>query len=255
MPVPFAHTLAMSSHPHILVVSDAASSAPLCAYLRGFRFEVTALTSSAELLTQLARERFDLVVLDLKLPGSGLGLLRALRAASATAIIVLGDLASATDRVVGLEMGADDCLDQPFVNRELVARIQTVLRRTRGASMQATHAGMPTDLIRFDGWELQRSERKLRSPAGQPVSLSNAEFRLLDTFLKAPRRVVSRDQLASQARDCATGDFARSIDLLVSRLRQKLAGQSGDNTLICTVRGLGYRFDARSVEGAASHAA
>jgi two-component system OmpR family response regulator len=104
-------------------------------------------------------------------------------------------------------------------------------------------------VVRFDGWQLQRSERRLTSPTGLVVPLSNAEYQLLSTFLKAPRRVVSRDHLMAQARGRAMSGFERSIDLLVSRLRQKLLGETGGATLIKTVRGAGYLFDAQSVQG------
>jgi two-component system OmpR family response regulator len=236
----------MKPTPNILVVSDIVTSASLCDYLAPFMLNAFAASDAAAVQAQLAARRTDLVVLDLMLHGiDGLALTRDLRAAFRLPIILLSGHGSAAERVVGLEMGADDCMDRPLVRRELVARIHTVLRRT------GPTAAAQRNLIRFDGWELQRSERHLLSPAGTRVALSNAEFQLLFTFLQAPRRVVSRDDLAVQARGHAGAASGRSIDLLVSRLRQKLAHEPDRAPLIRTVRGVGYRFEARAVEGAA----
>ena len=193
---------------------------------------------------QLAAQRIDLVVLDLMLPAvNGLALTRALRSTLDMPLILLSGHGSAAERIVGLEMGADDCMDHPVIRSELVARIRAVLRRRSGGP------AMPRNVIRFDGWELQRSERHLRSPAGATVGLSAAEFRLLSMFLQAPRRVVSRDDLAAQERGGEPNAPGRRIDRLVSRVRQKLIVPGGEASLISTVRGVGYRFDARSVEG------
>jgi two-component system OmpR family response regulator len=147
-------------------------------------------------------------------------------------------------------MGADDYVSKPFEPRELVARIQSVLRRASGP--RGSEAPAAADVVHFDGWQLQRNERLLTSPKGLVVPLSNAEYQLLTTFLKAPRRVVSRDHLMAQARGRAMEAFDRSIDLLVSRLRHKLADDAGTAALIKTVRGAGYMFDVRSVQGQAA---
>jgi two-component system OmpR family response regulator len=240
----------MKPTPHILVIADNALSTPLCEYLNSFKLHAHAAGDATAADAQLAARRIDLVVLDLMLLSvNGLALTRALRSTLDMSIILLSGHGSAAERVVGLEMGADDCMDHPLVRRELVARIHTVLRRAVPA------APVPRNLIRFDGWELRRRERHLRAPDGAPVRLSNAEFQLLQTFLQAPRRVVSRDELAAQARGRLGVATGRSIDLLVSRLRQKLLHPVGRDTepvsLIRTVRGFGYRFEARSVEGAA----
>lgn len=238
----------MNPLPKILVVDDDSGiTSLLCAYLARFGFEAHAAADGVQMQRHIEAHAVDLVVLDLMLPGvDGLALAHALRAGSPIPIIMLTARGSPADRVVGLEMGADDYMCKPFEPRELVARIQTVLRRAGSAR---TEAPSPPDLIRFDGWQLQRNERLLTSPKGLVVPLSNAEFQLLSTFLKAPRRVVSRDQLMEQARGRALDAFGRSIDLLVSRLRQKLADESGAANLIKTVRGAGYMFDARSVQG------
>ena len=137
-------------------------------------------------------------------------------------VIMLSARCNSYDRVIGLENGADDYLSKPFEPRELVARIHTVLRRTTQPQGGGADV-LRSDVIHFDGWVLHREERTLVSPAGLAVALSNAEFRLLSTFLQTPRRLFSRDQLVEQARGRSMDVFERSIDLMVSRLRQKLA--------------------------------
>ena len=240
----------MKPTPNILVVADTAVSAPICLYLNSFKLNAMAASDATTADALLAAHRIDLVVLDLMLHGvNGLALTRALRSTLNMSIILLSGHDSAAERVVGLEMGADDCMDHPLVRRELVARIHSVLRRAVVA------VPVPRNLIRFDGWELRRRERHLRSPTGAPVPLSKAEFQLLQTFLQTPRRVVSRDDLAAQSRGRLGVATGRSIDLLVSRLRQKLMHPSAHAaepvSLIHTVRGVGYRFEALSVEGTA----
>ena len=236
--------------PQILVVDDDQDITQLlCAYLTRFGFVTHSAADGAEMQQKLQAQRVDLVVLDLMLPGDdGLALARALRQRSRMPIIMLTARGSATDRVVGLEMGADDYMSKPFEPRELVARIHSVLRRS---AAQAAPVAAPASVVAFDGWQLQRDERRLTSPRGQLVPLSNAEFQLLNAFLKAPRRVVSREQLAEQARGRSLDGLGRSIDLLVSRLRQKLAQHQpslgADAELIKTVRGAGYLFTARDV--------
>ena len=240
----------MPTVPKILVVDDDDDiTTLLCAYLSRFGFEARAVADGQQMQRHLDAHPVDLVVLDLMLPGvDGLALAQALRAGSRLPIIMLTARGSAADRVVGLEMGADDYMSKPFEPRELVARIHSVLRRSREARPPAAPA---PEVIAFDGWRLQRDERLLTSPKGLVVPLSNAEFQLLSAFLKAPRRVVSRDQLMTQARGRSMDEIGRSIDLLVSRLRQKLADEAGAKALIKTVRGAGYMFDARSVQALA----
>jgi two-component system, OmpR family, response regulator len=240
----------MPPAPSILVVDDDEGiTSLLCAYLARFGFETYVAADGVEMKRRLDAHRIDLVVLDLMLPGvDGLALAHELRAGSRIPIIMLTARCDPADRVVGLEMGADDYMSKPFEPRELVARIQTVLRRSGAPRGEATQEA-DTDVIRFAGWTLQRSERRLRSPKGLVVPLSNAEYQLLSAFLNAPRRVVSRDYLMAQARGRTMDGFERSIDLLVSRLRQKLIDDSGAAALIKTVRGAGYLFDAQSVQG------
>jgi two-component system OmpR family response regulator len=235
----------MKSPVHILVVAEALGGAALCADLaRRSAMNGVVASDAAAVDAQLAARRVDLVVLDLMLHTvNGLALTRALRSTLDMPVILLSGHGSAAERIVGLEMGADDCMDHPVIRSELVARIRAVLRRRINA------ASVPRNVIRFDGWELQRSERHLRAPSGASVGLSAAEFRLLWMFLQAPRRVVSRDDLAARTRGGEANVPGRRIDLLVSRLRQKLIVPGAEESLISTVRGVGYRFDARSVEG------
>jgi two-component system OmpR family response regulator len=240
---------------HILVVDDDDGiTSLLCGYLANFGFVAHAARDGASMRQQLGAHHIDLIVLDLQLPGEdGLSLANELRSRSRIPIVMLTARGNAIDRVIGLEMGADDYMSKPFEPRELVARIHTVLRRTT-ASGAVDDAG-PSDFIRFDGWQLQRSERRLTSPKGLVVPLSNAEFQLLSTFLKTPRRLFSRDQLMVQARGRSMDSVERSIDLLVSRLRQKLDDNPRDPTMIKTVRGEGYVFNVQSVQGQGSWAA
>jgi two-component system OmpR family response regulator len=240
----------MNTTPQILIVDDDDGiTSLLCAYLAGFGYQAHAAGDGASMRRQLAAHPIDLIVLDLMLPGTdGLALARELRQRSRIPIIMLTARSSPYDCVLGLEMGADDYMSKPFEPRELVARIQSVLRRF-AASRDSPVGGTVDDVIHFDGWVLDRHERCLTSPAGLVVALSNAEYRLLSAFLRTPRRIFSRDQLMEQARGRSMDSFDRSIDLLVSRLRQKLADDPHGAAMIKTVRGAGYMFNARSVQG------
>jgi two-component system OmpR family response regulator len=246
----------MNQAHHILVVDDDEDiTALLCDYLANFGFVTHAAGDGVAMRRVLAEHHIDLVVLDLQLPGvDGLTLANELRNKSRIPIVMLTARGSPIDRVIGLEMGADDYMSKPFEPRELVARIHTVLRRVKGTG-EDTPAAASSDFIRFDGWELHRTERRLTSPKGLVVPLSNAEFQLLSTFLKTPRRLFTRDELMSQARGRAMASVERSIDLLVSRLRHKLDDNPRDPTMIKTVRGEGYVFNVQAVQGQTSWAA
>lgn len=239
----------MTDRPTLLLVDDDTEIIDLLsAYLARFQFEVHTAADGNGMREQLRTHAIDLVVLDVMLPGTdGLVLAREIRAQSRIPVIMLTARVSTYDRILGLEIGADDYMGKPFEPRELVARIQTVLRRTQGGASDPV-AEAAGEVVSFDGWRLDRVERTVVSPAGQVAALSNAEFRLLNTFLQAPRRLLTRDQLMEQARGRAMDAFDRSIDLLVSRLRHKLADDGGDEALIKTVRGAGYVFNARSVQ-------
>jgi two-component system OmpR family response regulator len=243
----------MNPRRQILVVDDDQGiTSLLCDYLSHFSICAHAASDGPSMHQQLAARPIDLVVLDVMLPGTdGLSLARELRQRSAIPIIMLTARTSHFDRVLGLEMGADDYMSKPFEPRELVARIHTVLRRAASVHDRILQE-VGSDVVHFDGWALHRHERRMTSPSGLVIPLSNAEFRLLSSFLAAPRRLLSRDQLMEQARGRTMDAFERSIDLLVSRLRQKLSDGtrlSEGPGLIKTVRGAGYMFTAQSVQG------
>ena len=235
---------------HILVVDDDAEITTLLTqYLERFGYAAHAAGDGEAMRAQMAAHPIDLVVLDVMLPGTdGITLARELRQRSRVPIIMLTARANPYDCVLGLEMGADDYMGKPFEPRELVARIQTVLRRIAGEPA-ATPPRASDDVVHFDGWALHCIERHLVSPQGVVVPLSNAEFRLLCTFLRMPRRIFSRDQLMEQARGRAMDAFERSIDLLVSRLRSKLSDDPRSPSMIRTVRGAGYLFNVQSLQG------
>ncbi|MES2932032.1 MAG: response regulator [Pseudomonadota bacterium] len=230
---------------HILVVDDDREIRALLAqYLEKNGLKATTVANGKEMREALATMQIDLIVLDLMLPGEdGLSLCRDLRASGAKQIPVLMLTARSeeTDRIVGLEMGADDYLTKPFASRELLARIRSVLRRTRmlPPNLRPTEAA---PLLAFGEWRLDTTARHLLDAAGTTVFLSGAEYRLLCVFLEHPQRVLNRDQLLSltQGRDAEL--FDRSIDLLVSRLRQRLGDNVREASYIKTVRNEGYVF-------------
>lgn len=243
----------MTPQTHILIVDDDVEITELLgAYLTRFNFVTHTAGCGTTMWRALERHPVGLVVLDVMLPGTdGLQLSREIRQHSALPVIMLTARGDIYDRVMGLENGADDYVSKPFEPRELVARIHTVLRR----AMPLQEGGadvLRSDVVHFDGWVLHRDDRTLVSPAGLAVALSNAEFRLLSTFLQMPRRLFSRDQLVAQARGRTMDVFERSIDLLVSRLRQKLSDGPDAPSMIKTVRGAGYMFNVQSVQGRAA---
>jgi two-component system OmpR family response regulator len=194
----------------------------------------------------LETERIDLVVLDLMLPGEdGLTLCRKLRADSDLPVIMLTARGDETDRIVGLEMGADDYVPKPFSPRELLARIKVVLRRAR--SLPRNLRPEEARVLRFAGWTLDTTTRNLLSPQGVVVALSGAEYRLLKVLLTHPNRVLNRDQLLDLTRGREAEPFDRSIDVQVSRLRQRLGDDPREPALIKTVRGEGYVLAAQVV--------
>jgi two-component system, OmpR family, response regulator len=226
----------------ILIVDDDPEIRELlCSYLEGFGMHAQGAADARELRSAMARESFDLILLDLMLPGQdGLSLCREIRRDSDVPIVMVTGRGEASDRIVGLELGADDYIVKPFDERELVARIGAVLRR--GRHRGAPRAEEAAD-IAFGGWRLNTVMRQLVDAEGVVVPLSNAEFRLLLALLERPRRVLSRDQLIDLARGSRVEVFDRSIDILVSRLRQKLRDDPKQPQLIRTVRGEGYLLD------------
>jgi two-component system OmpR family response regulator len=235
----------MRGTPHILVVDDHRELRDLVARAlvkEGFR---VSLAEDGKAMRKVLRDgRIDLILLDLMLPGEdGLALCRALRAESAVPIIMLTAKGEEVDRVIGLEMGADDYLPKPFGSRELVARIRAVLRRvgTAATSPEARHGGQ---LRRFDRWTLNLESRELLRDDGVVVPLSTGEYDLLVALVERPQRVLNRDQLLDLARGRAANAFDRSIDTQVSRLRKKIEQDPGDPKIIKTVWGGGYVFAA-----------
>ena len=203
-------------------------------------YEATSARDAREATATMAAATFDLVLLDVMLPGkSGLDLCREIRATSQVPIIMVSARGDEIDRVVGLEVGADDYVPKPFGAKELLARIRAVLRRASGA-VEATPGGLRQDILCFAGWRLDRRRRELFDPAGASVELSGAEHDLLVTFLENPQRVIGRERLLELSRTRLADSSDRSIDVLVSRLRRKL----GQDDLIRTVRGVGYLFSA-----------
>jgi len=187
--------------------------------------------------------RIDLVVLDVMLPGEdGLSLCRKLRASTATPVIMLTAMGEDVDRIVGLEMGADDYLPKPFNPRELLARIKAVLRRAGTLPPAAIEIAVGGKVLSFGVWRLDLAKRELKSEGGELVVLSSGEFDLLQAFAEHPQRVLTRDQLLDLARGRAASLFDRSVDIQVMRLRRKIEADPKDPQLIKTVRSGGYMF-------------
>ncbi|CAO3355555.1 response regulator [Azospirillum palustre] len=247
----------MDRTPHLLVVDDDREIRSLVAqFLTKHGFRVTGVRDGAEMMRTLDGARVDLIVLDLMLPGEdGLSLCRRLRATPQTAqtpVIMLTAMGEETDRIVGLEMGADDYLAKPFSPRELLARIKAVLRRVSAPPVAGAPAAAGT-VLRFEGWSLDLTKRELRSPDGVLVQLSAGEYDLLVAFVEHPQRVLTRDQLLDLARGRSAVPFDRSIDVQVSRLRRKIEPDPADPTLIKTVRGGGYLFTPTVSNGGVSN--
>ncbi|MEM7223057.1 MAG: response regulator [Pseudomonadota bacterium] len=232
------------SQPHILVVDDHREIRELVAkYLDKHGLRVSVADGGAAMKRILKTSAVDLVVLDIMMPGEdGLSLCRHLRETSGLPVILLTAMAEETDRVVGLEIGADDYLTKPFNPRELLARIKAVLRRAQ--SLPAQRAPLEGGRLRFAGWTFDPARREVSGPDGAAVPLSTAEFQLLQAFLRHPRMVLSREQLLDLTQGRATKVFDRSIDNQVSRLRRKIEADPKNPTLIQTVWGGGYLFAA-----------
>ncbi|PTT48875.1 response regulator [Aeromonas sp. HMWF016] len=229
---------------HILVVDDHSEIRDLLKrFLEQHGLRVSCARDGKEMKRLLEEREFDLLVLDLMMPGEdGLTLCRELRAKSSLPIIMLTAMGEETDRIIGLEMGADDYLAKPFNPRELLARIKAVMRRTQADNQPA--AETLTRDLRFDRWLLDINRRELVDEDGVGLSLSTAEFDLLKVFLERPQRVLSRDQLLDLARGREAVAFDRAIDTLVSRLRRKLERDPKNPELIKTIWGGGYMFSA-----------
>ena len=234
----------MDPSPHILVVDDEREiREPLAKYLarNGLRADLAA--NAAEARAALKNSAIDLVVLDIMMPGEdGLSLCRHLRETTDIPVILLTAMADDTDRVVGLEIGADDYVTKPFNPRELLARIKAVLRRAQSVPRPREDSG--GERLRFGPWVLDTDRQEIVGADGVAVPLSTAEFRLLTVFLRRPRIVLSRDQLLDLTSGRAADVFDRSIDNQVSRLRRKIEEDPKNPALIKTVWGGGYMFAA-----------
>lgn len=234
--------------PHILVVDDHRDIRDLIArYLTKNGLRVTTAESAAAARKAMKAAAIDLLVLDIMMPGEdGLSLCRHVRETSDTPVILLTAMAEDTDRVVGLEIGADDYVTKPFNPRELLARIRAVLRRT--LAVPKARDPLQAKRLRFDRWMLDVQRRELVDEAGVGLPLSTAEFQMLSAFLKRPNMVLSRDQLMDLTSGRTPQIFDRSIDNQVSRLRKKIEADPKNPVLIKTVWGGGYLFSAEVTE-------
>src|SRR5499427_8645666 len=235
----------MTTIAHVLAVDDDPSVRQMITdYLGDNDIRVTTLASGRDIDELMGRETIDLIILDLRLPNEdGMEIARRLREQSDLPIIMLTGRKEEADRVMALELGADDYLTKPFSPRELLARIRALLRRSRARENVADSLAK-IRAYRFSGWELNVRLRRLKTPQGETVALTNSEFNLLAAFLAAPQRVLSRDQLLNLSRLHNDEVYDRSIDVQVGRLRKKLEIEGAREELIRAERGAGYVFTA-----------
>ncbi len=234
----------MSQTQHILVVDDDRGIRDLLGkFLRQHGFQTSLAKDGQEMKVHLQNNTFDLIILDIMMPGEdGLSLCRQLRADSHIPIIMLTAVSEDVERILGLEMGADDYLGKPFNPRELLARVRAILRRSSpDTNSSKEHAVKSQHIIfRFDDWELDQTTRRLISPDNLEVTLSSGEFDLLLALLRAPQQVLSRDTLLDLTKNRPATPFDRSIDIQISRLRHKIEKNHSKPSIIKTVRGGGY---------------
>ncbi len=225
---------------HLLLVDDDTElRALLRDYLGQAGFRITTVADGREMTKAMDSAPFDLVILDIMLPGEdGLSLCRRLRARSRIPILMLTARGDEIDRIVGLEMGADDYLSKPFNPRELLARIKSILRRA--GSLPENLAAEDVHLFRFAGWTLDARTRQLQSPAGVVVDLSGVEYKILRVLVEHPNRVLSRDQMLEFTQGREAAPFDRAVDVQIGRLRRKLDDDAREPRLIKTVRNEGY---------------
>lgn len=231
----------MGSQRNILVIDDDPEMLDTIEFLLSESgYSVTKAETGAEAMTAFEQGKFDLAIVDLRLPDTdGLTLTRTLKEKSDIGVVILSGEGEATDRVIGLEVGADDYLGKPFYPRELLARVRSVLRRgERDAEDPAT----PSQVYVFEGWKMDVPGMELTSPDGQVVVLTSGEFVLLRTFVENPRMVLSRDQLLDHTHQNYTPAFDRSVDVQLGRLRKKIEDDPKSPQFLKTVRGAGYMF-------------
>lgn len=231
------------SRPHLLLIDDEASIRdPLGKYLERQGFRVTEVADAAAGRSALLSYDIDLVLLDIMMPGEdGLSLCRHIAATAGPPVILLTAKSEETDRIVGLEIGADDYVVKPFSPRELVARIKVVLRRVASGAPKLRSAG---EVYSFAGWTLHSGEQTLLDPEGVLVPLSSGEYRMLEALVERAGQVLTRDQLLDLTRGREGGPFDRAIDNQISRLRRKLEVDPKDPQHIKTIWGGGYRFSS-----------
>jgi two-component system OmpR family response regulator len=238
----------MKSAFHIAVLDDEVDITQLLAnYLQSHGFRVTQLHDGASLMKLMGSDPADLVLLDLGLPGEdGFSIARRMRENWRCGLVIVTGRGDAVDKVVGLEVGADDYVTKPFDLRELVARVKAVLRRLApeeapvAAAAPSASSAAASDQLRFAGWQLDLAARSLSNPEGQAVPLTGGEFDLLRAFARHPGRVLSRDFLLEQTRGREAAPFDRTIDVQVGRLRKKIEADPDDPQIIKSVRGAGY---------------
>lgn len=229
----------------ILVVEDEAELRRIIQKtLSKSSFSVTSVGTGRDVVEMTRKGLHDLVILDLMLPDAdGLDLARRIKAESNAAVIILSSLGETTDRIIGLEAGADDYLAKPFDPRELLARVRSVLRRPNREKTSTESAGDVTYI--FGRWQLESATRELKELGGEPVSLTGGEFDLLLALVQNPGRVLTRDQLMDTLHGIDTPAFERSIDVRIGRLRKKIEADSNQPSVIKTIRNVGYMFTAK----------
>jgi two-component system OmpR family response regulator len=233
------HDAQRNGHPRVLVVDDDPEvSSMLSRYLQGQGLGVRIARDGAQVRTALIAPDFDVVLLDLGLPDTdGLGLMRELRSCWPGPVIIVSGRGESVERVVGLELGADDYVSKPFDLRELLARIRSVLRRAQPAPLAES-----ADQFTFDGLSLDMVSRQLTGRSGEEINLTSGELELLLALLRRPHQVLSRDQLMNAIHGRDAGPYDRAIDMQIGRLRRKLELDPGNPRLIKSVRGAGYLF-------------
>lgn len=238
-----AYEMAVSDQPHILIVEDDSDIAGMLVDLvKSSGFQASSVASGHEMDRLLVRHQFDLIVLDAMLPGEdGFSICRRLRSSRPIPILMLTALREDIDRILGLELGADDYVTKPFNSRELMARIKSILRRA-SYSHNADESLAP---MTFAGWRIDPKSRRLQDPDGVQVSMTTAEFDLLLAFCSNPNKVLTREQLLSMTHAGLAGPVERSIDAHISRVRQKIEPNLKDPTFIKTVRLGGYLFASK----------
>jgi DNA-binding response OmpR family regulator len=234
---------------HIVIVDDdELLRGRLAAYLSSEGYRVTTADSAATFRNIMRNERVDLVLVDITMPGEdGLSLTRFLREQSEIGVVILTGKGDPVERAIGLEVGADDYVAKPFHLRELLARVRSVLRRTRPRSDRS--AGTAAPVVRFAGWRLDLAKRTLTSPHGAAVPLTTAEYRLLEAFVSSPNQVLGRDRLLEVVAGRKWQPYDRTIDQHISRLRRKLEQAPSQPELIKSIRGQGFLFAAEVERG------